>query len=267
MRQVMFSNSKAFVARMPRPTPGPGCVLVRTQFSLISTGTELATLRPLFAISAGQSAAERVSEVTTRAQHYLGKALRNPRLAIDRAMSIAHNSINRRLADVVPKPVHTSVHIGPVEWTRQVASVCEAKAGVLTVVSGGEPGHYQASSQAMQVPENYLVEVHLKGQVQQGSFTLGLLNEDKSSWLGMLPLSEEVLDQKFHFDPGRARTVTLMLSNGSTSGANRMVLTEATVTMVPAESAGLPVTEMIDQGWNVGYSLAGTVVGSRRRGH
>src|SRR4029077_20831211 len=115
--------------------------------------------------------------------------------------------------------------------------------------------------QAMQVPENYLVEVQLKGQVQQGSFTLGLLNEDKSSWLGMLPLSEEVLDQKFHFDPGRARTVTLMLSNGSTSGENRMVVTEATVTMVPAESAGLPVTEMIDQGWNVGYSLAGTVVG------
>jgi predicted dehydrogenase/threonine dehydrogenase-like Zn-dependent dehydrogenase len=261
MRQVMFSNSKAFVARMPRPTPGPGCVLVRTQFSLISTGTELATLRPLFAVSAGQSAAERVSEVTTRAQHYLGKALRNPRLAIDRAMSIAHNSINRRLADVVPKPVHASVHIGPVEWTQQVASLCDIKDGVLTVVSGGEPGHYQAASQAMQVPGNYLVEVLVKGQVQQGSFTLGLLNEDKTSWLGMLPLSEDVLDQKVHFDPGRARTVTLMLSNGSTSGENRMVLTEASVTMVPAESAGLPVTEMIDQGWNVGYSLAGTVVG------
>jgi predicted dehydrogenase/threonine dehydrogenase-like Zn-dependent dehydrogenase len=38
------------------------------------------------------------------------------------------------------------------------------------------------------------------------------------------------------------------------------MLTEATVIMVPAESAGLPVTEMTDQGWNLGYSLAGTVV-------
>ena len=260
MRQVMFSNSKAFVARMPRPMPDPGCVLVRTQFSLISTGTELAALRPLFAASAGQSATERVSEVTIRAQHYLGKAVKNPRLAIDRAMSIARNSLNRRFAEVMPKPAHELVHIGPVDWTQQVAKLCDVKDGVLTVVSGGEPGHYQVASQAMQVPANYLVEVRLKGQVQQGSFMLGLLNEDKTSWLGQLPLSEGVLDQKFHFDPGPARTVTLMFSNGSTPGENRMMLTEAIVAMVPAESAGLPVTEMIDQGWNVGYSLAGTVV-------
>jgi predicted dehydrogenase/threonine dehydrogenase-like Zn-dependent dehydrogenase len=51
-----------------------------------------------------------------------------------------------------------------------------------------------------------------------------------------------------------------MLSNGSAPSENRMILTEATVTIVPAESAGLPITEMIDQGWNLGYSLAGTVV-------
>jgi predicted dehydrogenase/threonine dehydrogenase-like Zn-dependent dehydrogenase len=233
---------------------------VRTHFSLISAGTELAALRPIFAVSAGQSAAERVNELTSRAQYYLGKALQNPRLAVGRVMSIARNSVNRRLAGVMPKPSLEMVQIGPVEWTQQVASVCEAKDGTLTIVSGGEPGHYQAASQAMQVPANYLVEVRLKGNVQQGSFMLGLLNEDKTSWLGMLPLGEGVLDEKFHFDPGQARTVTLMLSNGSMPGENRMMLAEATVTMVPAESAGLLVTEMIDQGWNLGYSLAGTVV-------
>ena len=260
MRQVMFSNSKAFVARMPRPTADRGCVLVRTQFSLISAGTELAALRPLFAVSTGQSATERVSELTIRAQHYLGKAVSNPRLALDRVMSIARNSVRRRIAEVMPKPVHEPVAIDSVKWTQQVASVCEVKAGTLTVVSGGEPGHYQVASQAMQVPANYLVELRLQGQVQKGSFMLGLLNEDKTSWLGMLPLSEGVLDEKFHFDPGQACTVTLMLCSGSMPGENRMMLTEAIVTMVPAESAGLPVTEMIDQGWNVGYSLAGTVV-------
>ncbi len=260
MRQVMFSNSRAFMARMPRPTPDPGCVLVRTEFSLISTGTELAALRPLFAVSAGQSATERVSELTVRAQHYLGKAIKNPRLALDRAMSIARNSVNRRFAEAMPKPAQDSVHVGQVEWTQQVAAVCDVKDGVLTVVSGGEPGHYQAASKVMQVPANYLVELRLKGQVQQGGFTVGLLDEDKTSWLGMLPLSEGMLDEKFHFDPGQARAVTLMLCNGSAPGENRLALTEASVAMVPAESAGLPVTEMIDQGWNVGYSLAGTVV-------
>jgi predicted dehydrogenase/threonine dehydrogenase-like Zn-dependent dehydrogenase len=260
MRQVMFSSSRAFVARMPRPTPDLGCVLVRTHFSLISTGTELAALRPLFATRTGQSAADRVSELTTRAHYYLGKAIENPRVAIGRAMSIARNSVNRRFAEVMPKSSDAPVFVGPVEWTQQVATEFEAKDGQLTVVSGGEPGHYQAASQAMKVPPNYLVEVHLKGEVKQGAFMLGLLNEDKTSWLGMLPLGEGALNEKCHFDPGQARTVTLMLSNGSTLGENRIVLTEATVTMVPAESAGLRVTEMIDQGWNVGYSLAGSVV-------
>jgi predicted dehydrogenase/threonine dehydrogenase-like Zn-dependent dehydrogenase len=260
MRQVMFSSSRAFVARMPRPTPDAGCVLVRTHFSLISTGTELAALRPLFAVHAGQSTAERVSELTTRAHYYLGKAVKNPRLAIGRAVSIARNSVNRRLAEVMPKPSDAPVYVGPVEWTQEVATEFEVKDGQLTVISGGEPGHYQAASQAMTVPPNYLVEVRLKGQVHKGSFMLGLLNEDKTSWLGVLPLGEGALDEKCHFDPGQARTVTLMLSNGSSPGENRMMLTEATVTMVPAESAGLPVTEMIDQGWNLGYSLAGTVV-------
>src|SRR5262249_47458083 len=159
----------------------------RTQFSLISTGTELAALRPLFAVSAGQSTTERASELAARAQLYLGKAIRNPRLALDRAMSIARNSVNRRIAEVIPKPVHEPILIDSVNWTQQVARVCDIKDGVVTVVSGGEPGDYQAASQAMQVPSNCLVEVCVRGEVQQGSFTLGLLNEDKTSCLGMLP--------------------------------------------------------------------------------
>jgi hypothetical protein len=127
MRQVMFSSSRAFVARMPRPTPDAGCVLVRTHFSLISTGTELAALRPLFAVHAGQSTAERVSELTTRAHYYLGKAVKNPRLAIGRAVSIARNTVNRRFAEVMPKSSDAPVYVGPVEWTQEVATEFEVK--------------------------------------------------------------------------------------------------------------------------------------------
>ena len=90
---------------------------------------------------------------------------------------------------------------------------------------------------------------------------LGLLNEDRSTWLGMTPLSSGPLDEILHFDPGQAREVTLMLTNPAAPGENRMSLEASEVAIVPAVSAGAPVTEMTDQGWNVGYSLAGEVVG------
>jgi predicted dehydrogenase/threonine dehydrogenase-like Zn-dependent dehydrogenase len=260
MRQVLFSNTKAFVARMPRPTPDPGSVLVRTSFSLISTGTELATLRPIFAGKDGSTAAERVGAMTSRAQLYLGKAVNNPRLALDRALGIARNAVQRRIVEAIPKPVAQPVEVGAIGWIGQAAAACEGKSGTLKLVSGGDPGHYQAASQAIAVPSGYLVEVRLKGRVEQGAFLLGLLNDDKSSWLGMIPLGEGVLDETLHFDAGTAREVTLMLTNGAAPGENRVELTESSVRLVPPESSGVPVTEMTEQGWNVGYSLAGTVI-------
>jgi predicted dehydrogenase/threonine dehydrogenase-like Zn-dependent dehydrogenase len=260
MRQILFTSSKALVARMPRPTPDHGAVLVRTAVSLISTGTELSTLRPIFADKDGSTAVEQVSALTSRAQYYLGKAVKNPRLAVDRALAIARNAVHRRLVEAIPALPSKPLVIGPIHWERQAASQCEGRDGTLTLVSGGDPGHYQAASQAMQVPAGYLVEVGLKGRVEQGGFMLGLLNADKTSWLGMIPLGEGPLDETLHFDPGATREVTLMLTNGAGAGENRMTLSEAAVKMVPADSAGIPVTEMTDQGWNVGYSLAGTVV-------
>ncbi len=104
MRQILFSSAKAIVARMPRPTPGPGTVLVRTRFSLISTGTELLSLRPFSAGAGGATTAERLHNLTGRARYYLGKAVRNPRLAVNRATSIAGNIVRRKLSELAPKP-------------------------------------------------------------------------------------------------------------------------------------------------------------------
>jgi hypothetical protein len=81
MRQVLFSGSQAVIARMPRAAAAPGSVLVRTHYSLISTGTELASLRPLSAGTAGTTTAERVSDLSSRAKLYLGKAVRDPKKA------------------------------------------------------------------------------------------------------------------------------------------------------------------------------------------
>src|SRR3954453_602075 len=262
MRQVLFSNAKAIVARMPRPTPAAGTVLVKTHYSLISAGTELATLRPFTAGTGGATAAERVSDITSRAQVYLGKAIRNPRLAADRVMGIVGNVIRQRVRDLKPVTEAAPVPIGSVAWQVQAAKECAQTERGLTLVSDGEPGHYQAASQPMAVPgAGYVVEVNLKGRVESGSFSIGLLNEDKSAWLGMVPLSEGPLNEVLHFDPGTARAVTLVLTNGAAPGENRLTLEQGDVALAPAGAAGVPVTEMTDQGWNVGYSLAGEVVG------
>jgi predicted dehydrogenase/threonine dehydrogenase-like Zn-dependent dehydrogenase len=262
MRQVLFSSTKALVARMPRPSVEAGSVLVRTQYSLISTGTEIATLRPLSAGAAGATTAERVSDIAGQAKTYLGKAIANPRLAMNRAMGIVGTVVRRRLNDARPTPDLPTVQIGSIKWVGQAAANCEASAeGALTLVSAGDPGHYQAASQAIPVTPGYLVEIRLKGRVDAGSFMLGMLNDDKSRWLGMVPISEGALEEVLHFDPGQTKEVTLMLTNPPGVGENRMALERSDVVMVPAVSSGVPVTEMTDQGWNVGYSIAGEVVG------
>ena len=46
MRQILLNTQSATVARMPRPATAADEVLARTQYSLISTGTELASLHP-----------------------------------------------------------------------------------------------------------------------------------------------------------------------------------------------------------------------------
>src|SRR5262245_58703543 len=140
MRQILFSSSKAIVARMPRPTPDQGSVLVRTSFSLTSTGTELATLRPIFADKDGSPNAERVTGLKNRAQHYLGKAISNPRLAVDRALAIARNAVHRRIVEAMPGPAPKPVVIGPLRWEQQAAKGCENNDGTLALVSGGDAG-------------------------------------------------------------------------------------------------------------------------------
>src|SRR5260370_292819 len=60
MRQVLLKDSGALVARMPCPAVEPGTVLVRVHYSLISVGTEIASLRPVWVAFAGATPGERI---------------------------------------------------------------------------------------------------------------------------------------------------------------------------------------------------------------
>src|SRR5688572_20800921 len=99
MRQVLVNSKGALLARMPSPVAKSEEVLVEVHYSMISIGTELAALR--------QPAAQLPSETSSlqRLKNYyqlLGKAFRNPKLAVGKLQQIAIRRINQlRPAQVV----------------------------------------------------------------------------------------------------------------------------------------------------------------------
>ena len=92
MQQVLLNNNGALLARAPTPAVGAHCVLVKTHYSMISVGTELA---PLKAIIAEQQAAaqapvtEKAIGRSKLAAYYLTKAARRPDLALRKVKRLA----------------------------------------------------------------------------------------------------------------------------------------------------------------------------------
>ena len=260
MRQVLFSGPQAIIARMPRPAAAPGSVLVKTHFSLISTGTELASLRPLEAGTAGTTAGERISDLSSRAQLYLGKAVRDPRKAAQKVAQILKGAM-QRAAPAPPAPKGPSIETGPLAWTNQTALICKNKPnGALELVTDASDAGYQASGPAIDVPPDHTVALRVKGGVEKGAVAFGLLNHDKSQWLGIYRMDDEHFDEVFHFHPGGSPQVTVMITNAGTKEENTLHLERADMVLSPPDGTGLPVSEMSQVGWNVGYSLAGEVV-------
>ncbi|MBX3510637.1 MAG: bi-domain-containing oxidoreductase [Hyphomonadaceae bacterium] len=259
MRQVLFSGSQAVIARMPRPAVAPGSVLVKTHFSLISTGTELASLRPLSAGAAGTTTAERVSDLSNRAKLYLGKAVRDPKKAAQKVAEILRGAMR----PPPPPPVERgpSIEFGALKWTNQTAKTSKDKgSGALELVTDESEAGYQTASQVIDVPPDHSVALRVKGKVEKGAIAFGLLNHDKSQWLGIYRVDDESFDETFHFYPAGSPQVTVMITNAGTKEENRVTLTRADIVLSPPDGTGLAVSEMSDIGWNVGYSLAGEVV-------
>lgn len=259
MRQVLFSGQQAVIARMPRSAVAPGSVLVKTHYSLISTGTELASLRPLSAGTAGTTTAERVSDLSSRATLYLGKAIRDPKKAAQKVGEILRGAM--RPPPPAPAERGPSIEFGPLEWIKQTAHSCKSKpSGGIELVTDASEAGYQASSQTIAVPADHTVSLRVKGKVEKGAVAFGLLNHDKSQWLGIYRVDDDGFDEVFHFHPAGSPQVTVMITNAGTKEENALTLSHADIVLSPPDGTGLPVTEMNEIGWNVGYSLAGEVV-------
>ena len=254
MRQVLLNSQGAVVARMPRPVIEPGTILVRVRYSLISTGTEIASLRPQSAVG-GEEANSRAKLALT----YLGKAARDPRKATRRLAAIARNAI----ANVMPerpravKPVMVSTDFN---WTRCSATEFESSQGTLTLTTDNSEFGYQAMSQKIAVEPGMLPIIELEGEVLTGLISLGLLDENRVQWLGSRNYDVGSFQDRLIFNPGESKTVTLLIANGGSKEVSHLKLTSVRVLMAPPEENGLPQSELGDQGWNVGYSAAGEVM-------
>jgi predicted dehydrogenase/NADPH:quinone reductase-like Zn-dependent oxidoreductase len=261
MRQILLNTGGAVVARVPRPIVEPGSVLVRVHYSLISVGTEIAPLRSTAAAAPDSSTIERGIEYASRAQYYLRASIRDPRKAIDRIAAIAR----RQAARLRPAPAAramASVAVDGLTWT-QAAPAAELQHGEhgMTLVTDDTPAGYQMVSQAVAVPGDHAAVVRVQGRVDSGAIAIGLLSEGGASWLASRRYETGPFEDTLIVDPRGSREITVAVTTAGVPGRSRVTLSTLAIGTVPKTLGGLPVSELDTQGWNVGYSAAGEVVG------
>jgi predicted dehydrogenase/threonine dehydrogenase-like Zn-dependent dehydrogenase len=258
MRQVLMNSKGGIVARMPRPAVEHGSVLVRVSYSLISSGTELAPLRATVAAE-GATAMSSAKAYTSLARRYIGKALRNPGLAAQRAGSMARRAIDDlRLRH--SKKQESAFQIGGLTWTRCGAREFHTSDDRLELLTDNSEFSYQAISQAIDIPAGHVPMVEVRGRVHQGVISLGLLNSDRSAWLGSRNYDQGSFEDQLVFNPGNSPRFSLVVANAGARAECRVTLDSVRIMMVSQQADALPVTELEDQGWSVGYSAAGEVV-------
>jgi len=258
MRQILLNDRGALVARMPRPTLEPGTVLVRVRYSLVSTGTELSGLRRSADPADKASTGERVRSSASLARHYLRAALAEPDRAVRKLRSMARVRIDAlRPARSESVPTLTAADL---TWTRYAASELESTSSGVRVVSDGSSGAYQAAAGPIDVPAGTTPVIAVRGVVEQGAVTMGVLNEAGDQWLGSRVYEQGTFDDQLIFDPAGSAAVRFVIAGGGVEAASTVALERITVSLLPALAGGLPQSELDQQGWNVGYSAAGEIV-------
>lgn len=242
---------------MPAPSVEPGCVLVWVQYSMVSVGTEIATLRPSPADSQ-KGALERARDASGLARHYLAAAIANPRLAVKRAREIVQNQLVR-LVPRRPIPQQPDRALEGLSWSQDQAIQFNIGDSGLTLRTDDSDWHYQARSAPIAVPAGYMVAVDLRGRLEPGPLSIGMLDAAGARWLGTSVLAAGPLEDRLLFDPQGESSVRVVVANAQ-GGITQLELTELRVSLVAPDPSGVPQNEMDATGWNLGYSAAGTVM-------
>jgi predicted dehydrogenase/threonine dehydrogenase-like Zn-dependent dehydrogenase len=253
MRQILLNSQGAIVARMPRPAVAAGEVLVRTHFSLISTGTELSSLRP------GPAADETGPSVPRLAVSYLGKAIRNPRKAAQRLAGIARRAL-AQARPVQQPPQHQSAPGQEPVWTQGAAVEFIARDNGFSLRTDDSEYGYQAISSAIPVTAGLTPIIEIEGHVESGVVSIGVLDGTKTRWLGNRNFEQGSFQDRLIFNPGDSTEIVLVVANAGAKRQSVLNMTAINVVMAAPEVNGLPQSELDDQGWNVGYSLSGEVI-------
>jgi predicted dehydrogenase/threonine dehydrogenase-like Zn-dependent dehydrogenase len=275
-----MTNDKAIIARAPRPAVDRGSLLVQTHYSLISTGTELASLKAVLSKD-DAGAVGKASELATKASYYLGKAVNNPAKAAQRLSQIAASRV-KRLAEAAraPRPgAPRATQLSDLNWQKASAVSFERREfGGFSLQADASSGGYQAMSRRIfvrelddgraesgadsddvQVTSGVAVVLSIKGLVKGAALTLGMLNHDQSAWIGQVRLDPGEIDEQLQFDAGSSESVHIVLANAGEGGALAS-FSEFSVRLREPNVDGLPASETTDIGWNIGYSAAGEVV-------
>lgn len=262
MKQLLMANDRAFVTRVPRVAVEAGSVLVEVHYSLVSTGTELA---PLKAQRNQAAESQGAGGDLSKAVEYLGKAISDPVRAAQRLREIAAGRL-RKLARASKQPATlASSTVTDPGWQNVGEGQYTASPTGLDLVSDASPAGYQVISRRIDVAEvdapdnedvHHLLEISIRGRIR-GQFTLGLLNEDQSAWIAQTTLSEGNIDELLQF-ACLSPAVYLVVANAG--GQGEIKLDEFEINLNAAMDDGLPVSELDQVGWGIGYSVAGEVI-------
>jgi predicted dehydrogenase/threonine dehydrogenase-like Zn-dependent dehydrogenase len=256
MRQVLLNSNGAVVARMPRPSVSRGEVLIRVRFSLISTGTEIASIRP------GPAAGEPAPSLADHAKlafTYLGLAARHPRKAVRRVAEIAYREARKALPERPQTGREAEPFTGAIDWRREAAAKFSAEGNALAITTDASEYGNQALTQEIPVPPGTVPVVEVRGTAS-GPVAIGLLGEAGARWLGSRIQAPGPFDERLVFAPGDSTRFSLVIANAGAKAPLQVKVDHVAIRFAPAVEDNLPQSELDQQGWNAGYSAAGEVV-------
>lgn len=259
MRQVLLNSNGAVIARVPRPIVEPGSVLVRVHYSLISVGTEIAPLRSTLT-APDISSVEKGIAYASLAKHYFKASLKDPRKAASRLKQIARRQIAAMRPESKPEVI-PAVALGKVTWTKASEQAIVAESGGRTqLTTDSTPAGYQLMSQAFAVPADQVALVRVRGTVKDGQIAIGLLNDARDRWLLTRTYDAGDFEDQIVCEAGTSPQITVVVTTANVGKPVEVTLEPVEVALAPPTVGGLPHSELNDTGWNVGYSVSGTVV-------
>lgn len=260
MRQILCNSNGAFVARAPRPAVEPGQVLIRVHYSLVSVGTEIAALKPPSAQGAPiPTPFEKTMAMASVARRNLGLAIQNPDDALRYALRITKRQWAKLFPEHIPAP-KPALRFAEIQWTRNSATAFAVDDQSLTLTTDDSTYGYQAMAQKISIPDGRIPVVRLKGRVEQGMLSIGLLNHDRALWLGARSYDAGPFEDRLIFQPGDSPSFTLVIAKAGDNATAQLTLQDVEIAFASPMENGLPLSELDDQGWNVGYSAAGQVL-------